>query len=215
MNYMKRPIKKNDRYLILICLSSWLACFCGLLFPPMVIGEKSVADEIISLDVKNEPLGEVLEDISIAASCQFSIDESWEDYPVTAAFENEPLYRGLKKVLRNVNNAVIFGADRTIKITIYGEVTSSSRNIGPSMTTQSFQESLGQSQPFSEATAPQPEVETSEEIGGEDQPQSIAEPASEPNEADAENMEDTEAGSGEAADAETEALEPTTNEDEP
>jgi hypothetical protein len=58
-------------------------------------------------------------------------------------------------------------------------------------------------------------VETSEDIGGEDQPQTIAEPASEPNEADAENMEDTEAGSGEAADAEAEALEPTTNEDEP
>ena len=181
----------------------------------MVIGEKSVADEIISLDVKNEPLGEVLEDISIAASCQFSIDESWEDYPVSAVFESEPLHRGLKKIFRNVNNAVIYGADRTVKIIIYGEVTSSSRDIGHSVTTQSFQESLRQSQPFSEATASQPEVETWEDIGGEDQPQTIAEPASEPNEAGAENMEDTEAGSGEAADAETEALEPTTNEDEP
>ena len=181
----------------------------------MVIGEKSVADEIISLDVKNEPLGEVLEDISIAASCQFSIDESWEDYPVSAVFESEPLHRGLKKIFRNVNNAVIYGADRSVKIIIYGEVSSSSGDIGHSVTTQSFQESLRQSQPFSEATASQPEVETSEDIGGEDQPQTIAEPASEPNEADAENMEDTEAGSGEAADAETEALEPTTNEDEP
>lgn len=211
---MKQSIKKTDQYIILFCVLCWLAFFNGLLFPAKVIGEKSVADEVISLDVKNEPLGEVLEDISIAASCQISIDESWEDYPVTAAFENEPLYRVLKRVLRNVNNAVIFGADRTIKITIYGEVTSSSRNIGHSITTQSFQESLRQSQPFSEATAPQPEVEISEEIGGEDQPQSIAEPASEPNEADAENMEDTEAGSGEVTDAETEVLEPTTNEDE-
>ena len=167
------------------------------------------------MDVKNEPLGEVLEDISIAASCQFSIDESWEDYPVTVAFENEPLYRGLKKIFRNVNNAVIFSADRTIKITIYGEVTSSSGNIGHSVTTQSFQESLRQAQPFSEATAPQPEMETSEDSGGEDQPQTIAEPASDANEADAENMEDTDAGSSEAADAENEALEPTTNEDVP
>jgi hypothetical protein len=73
---MKRPIKKNDRYLILICLSSWLACFYGVLFPPKVVGEKSVADEIISLDVRNEPLGEVLEDISIAANCQFNIDKA-------------------------------------------------------------------------------------------------------------------------------------------
>jgi hypothetical protein len=212
---MKRPIKKVNQYIILICLLCWLACFCGLLFPPMVIGEKSVADEIISLNVKNEPLGEVLEDISIAASCQFSIDESWEDYHVTVAFENEPLYRGLKKIFRNVNNAVIFGADRTIKIIIYGEVTSSNRNIGHSVTTQSFQESPRQSQPFSEATASQPEEETSEDIGSEDQSQTIAEPASGPNEADAENMKDTDAESGEAADTEIEALEPTTNEDEP
>jgi hypothetical protein len=71
---MKRPIKKVDQYISLIFLLCWLACFCGLLFPPMVIGEKSVADEIISLDVRNEPLGEVLEDISIAVNCQFNID---------------------------------------------------------------------------------------------------------------------------------------------
>jgi hypothetical protein len=49
------------------------------------------------LDVRNEPLVEVLEDISIAVNCQFNIDESWQDYPVTAAFYNEPLHRGLKK----------------------------------------------------------------------------------------------------------------------
>ncbi len=212
---MKRPIKKVDQYIILIFLLCWLVCFCELLFPPIVIGEKSVADEIISLDVKNEPLGEVLEDISIAASCQFSIDESWEDYPVSAVFENEPLHRGLKKIFRNVNNAVIYGADRSVKIIIYGEVSSSSGDIGHSVTTQSFQESFHQAQPFSEATASQPEVETSEDSGGEDNPQSIAEPASDLNEADAESMEDTDAGSGEAVDAETEALEPTTNEEVP
>ena len=58
-------------------------------------------------------------------------------------------------------------------------------------------------------------METSEDSGGEDNPQSIAEPASDLNEADAESMEDTDAGSGEAVDAETEALEPTTNEEVP
>ena len=186
----------------------------------MVVGEKSVADEIISLDVRNEPLGEVLEDISIAISCKFSIDESWQDYPVTAAFYNEPLYRGLKTIFRNVNNAVIYGADRTIKIIIYGEVTPPGRDIGHSATTQSSQESLHQSQPFSDATAPQPEVEDSEDSRGdgessEDQPETTVEPDSEPNEAGAENVEPTAAGLSGAAEAETEALGPAPNEDVP
>jgi hypothetical protein len=217
---MKRPIKKNDRYLILICLSSWLACFYGVLFPPMVVGEKSVADEIISLDVRNEPLVEVLEDISIAVNCQFNIDESWQDYPVTAAFYNEPLHRGLKKIFRNVNNAVIYNADRTIKIIIYGEVTSFGRDIGHSATTNPSQESLHQSQQFSDATASQPEVEDSEDSGGdgeddETEPEPTVETASEPNEVRAENVEATEAGLIEAAEAKTDVLEPATNEDVP
>ncbi|MGD8948257.1 MAG: hypothetical protein PVF14_16650 [Desulfobacterales bacterium] len=186
----------------------------------MVVGEKSVADEIISLDVRNEPLVEVLEDISIAVNCQFNIDESWQDYPVTAAFYNEPLHRGLKKIFRNVNNAVIYNADRTIKIIIYGEVTSFGRDIGHSATTNPSQESLHQSQPFSDATASQPEVEDSEDSGGdgeddETEPEPTVETASEPNEVRAENVEATEAGLIEAAEAKTDVLEPATNEDVP
>mgnify|MGYP000364423064 CR=1 FL=1 len=43
------------------------------------LSETSVADEIISLDATDQPLGEVLKSISNAADCQFRIDENWED----------------------------------------------------------------------------------------------------------------------------------------
>jgi hypothetical protein len=216
---MKRPISKIDQEIILICYLWCLVCFYGLSFPAVAVGEKSVADEIISLDVRNEPLGEVLEDISIAVNCKFSINESWQDYPVTAAFYNEPLYRGLKKIFRNVNNAVIYGADRNIKIIIYGEIASPGRDTGPSATTQSSQESSHQSQPFSDATAPQPEIEDPGDSGGdeessEDQPETTGEPDTEPDETGAENVKPPGAGLSGAAEAETDAIEPAPNEDE-
>ena len=136
-------------------------------------------------------MGEVLENISIAAGCQFSIDESWEDYPITASFDNEPLYRGLKLILRNINNAVIYGAERTIRIIIYDEGTPSGKAIGHSVTIKSSQEPNQQPQPSGEATAPQPEVEVSEDSGNaenvEEQPEETAESASESNEAGAED----------------------------
>ena len=213
---MKRPITNIDQYRILIYSLCCLAGFCGLLFPSTVVGENSVADEIISLNVTDQSLGEVLENISISLNCQFSIDESWEDYPVTASFDNEPLYKGLKRIFRNINNAVIYGEDRTIRIIIYDDGTPSGKGIGPSVTIGSSQDLLEQSQPFSDATAPQPEVEASEDGGheesSEDLPEETTEPPSEANEAGAETIQGTEEGSGEPPAAKTAALESTQKE---
>jgi hypothetical protein len=185
------------------CLLFGLAGFFGFFIPTLAICDNSVADEIISLDETDRPLGEVLEKISIAADCQFRIDESWKDYPITASFDNEPLHRGLKLIFRNMNNAVIYGADRTIKIIIYDEGTPSGRGIGHSVTIKSSQEPIQQSQPFSEATAPQPEVEFSEDIGDaenvEQPPEEIAESDPDSNEAGAEDTEANEEESSEAA----------------
>jgi hypothetical protein len=157
------------------------------------ISENSVADEIISLNAAGQPLGEVLKNISTAANCRFSIDGSWEDYPITAAFDNEPLHRGLKLIFRNINNAVIYGEDRTIKIIIYDQSPDADIATGHSITIKASQESIRQSQPFSEATAPQPEVEISEEDSGPESDMKESEDATEPGvetaEADSDNPE--------------------------
>lgn len=197
---MKRLITNIDQCIVPACLLCWLAFFCGLLLPSTAVGKNSVADEIISLDVADQPLGEVLEDISIAASCQFSVDESWEDYPITVSFNNQPLYKGLKLIFRNINNAVIYGADRTVRINIYDEISPSGKAIKNSIKIKISQEPIQQAQPFSEATAPQPEVEVSEA-----------------NEAGPENMESPGEESGEetATEDTSAALEPIEHENSP
>ena len=209
---MKHLIRNVDQHYRVACLLFWLATLWGFFIPTPAICDNSVADEIISLNATNQPLGEVLENISITASCQFSIDESWEDYPITASFDNEPLHRGLKRVFRNINNAIIYGADRTIRIIIYDEATPSGKAIRHSATIKSSQEPILQPQPSSEATAPQAELGISEDSSDAetiDQPTENAEDStSEADETDVENTEPKEEESGEAAAEEkTDALE--------
>lgn len=143
-------MNRYARNILLFCLVG----LCGFFLPATAISGNSVADEIISLDVEDLPLGEVLEIISSAANCQFVYDMNWDDYPVTAIFEEEPLYRGLKLVLRNINNAVIYGANRTIRIIIYDEATASDTARGHSDSIQSSPKTLRQPPTFGEAAAP-------------------------------------------------------------
>ena len=199
---MKQLIKHVVSQFRITCLLFWLAGVWGLFIPTPAICDRSVADEIISLNVTNRPLGEILENISIAADCQFSFDESWEYYPITASFNKKPLHRGLKLIFRNINNAVIYGADRTVKIIIYDEATISGKAIRHSATTESSQEPVQKIQPFSEATAPQPELPDPEDSSDaeniEQTPEESGEPASDSDVADAENTESKEEESGEA-----------------
>jgi hypothetical protein len=160
---MKPYANSFEPYRKTTLLLFWLACFCGLIFPAPAVGEKSVADEIISLDVADKPLGEVLDNISDVAGCRFKIDAVWEDYPITASFKNEPLYRVLKRIFRDFNNAVIYGSDRTIKIIIYDEGTPAGKKGGYSVAIKPSEAAVPQAQPYGEATAPQSEVQVTEE----------------------------------------------------
>jgi hypothetical protein len=75
--------------------------------------------ELISMTIEDEPLGDVLKKISMATGYEFSLDDSWQSYRVTASLEKVSLHKGLKRILRNLDNAIIYGSDRKIKIIIY------------------------------------------------------------------------------------------------
>ncbi|CAB1084101.1 hypothetical protein D1AOALGA4SA_11634 [Olavius algarvensis Delta 1 endosymbiont] len=202
---MKYLGKYKVRALEFACLLFWTAGIIGFITPINAFSDNSVADEIISLNVTDQPLGEVLEDISIAANCQFSINESWEDHPVTVSFESEPLYRGLKLILRDINNAIIYGENRIVRIIIYDEGSpSESATVLPD-STKSPQDHIQQRPIFNDVTAPQPEVEISEDsLDTEEGAQQLEEPAqtdAELNENDADNNLPFE---GESADASSE-----------
>ena len=142
---------------------SFLICLGVMFVPSSVSCQDSVADAIISLDVKAKPLGEVLEDISAAIDCQFSIDGKWEDYPITSSFQNKPLHKALKLIFRNLNNAVIYGSERTVKIVIFNENAPSAKGPGNSANVRPSRESVPSVSPSQEATAPQPEVQLSDD----------------------------------------------------
>jgi hypothetical protein len=200
---MKHSATQIKQALAVSGLLFWVAGLFGFFMPGQAISDNSVADEIISLNVTDRPLGEVLENLSIAANCQVIFDESWEDYPITATFDNEPLYMGLKLILRNINNAVIYGADHTIRIIIYDESEPSGKAIGHPVKIQSSHVAIQQHLPLNEATEPQTEVEFSEESGNteyfEQRPGENAESAPDENETNSENTEAHEEESGEVA----------------
>lgn len=99
--------------------------------------ETHTADELITLTVKDEPLGEVLKKISMATGYEISVDTSWQSFRVTASLEAVSLHKGLKQILRNLNNVIIYGSSREIKIIIYDKTTSEGVSSAPS-TDRSF-----------------------------------------------------------------------------
>lgn len=141
MNRFFRNLHQQDA--VFFILFNLICCY-GLSMPLPANCENSIAEELISLDIKNKPLGEVLEDISAETGYQFSIDESWNKFPVTASIKNEPLHRGLQRILRNLNNAVIYGSDGTIKIKIYEREKSSGNPAGRSIVNRSNDETINQ-----------------------------------------------------------------------
>ena len=158
---MKLQIRYRVRRIIATICSMGVVC-CGQLFVPASgVCRNSVADEIISLNVIAQPLGEVLKTVSSAIDCRFSIDGSWEDYPVTASFQNKPLHAALKSLLRKVNNAIIYDSERHVKILIYD--TSAEKNGGRPVfigASEGRQPSFSSAQ---EAITPEPEAQMPEE----------------------------------------------------
>jgi hypothetical protein len=201
---MKRYNRIRAQRFAAVGLLSFLACLGGVLVPSAVVCQNSVADEIISLNVTAQSLGEVLENISAATGCRFSIDSSWEDYPVTASFQNKPLQKALKIILHNLNNAVIYGSERTVKILIYDESASSEKAGRHSVVIGSSAESVPSVSPDQEATAPQPEVPMPEDSSppeAEQSPDENTESVSEGRQAGDGNQEVREEGAARNADS--------------
>jgi len=94
--------------------------------------ETHTADELISLTVKDEPLGDVFKKISMATGYEISLDTKWQSYRVTASLEAVSLHKGLKQILRNLNSVIIYGSSRTIQIIIYDKTAPEGVSSGPS-----------------------------------------------------------------------------------
>ena len=100
-------------------ISSWAA------------NETGAGDELISMTVKDEPLGDVLYKVAIATGYDISLDNKWQNYRVTASLEKVSLHKGLKRILRNLNSIIIYVSSKKIKIIIYDKTASGEASYTP------------------------------------------------------------------------------------
>lgn len=132
-------------------------------------------DELISLNSQNEPLKVALERISTATGYEFDVDDRWQGYPVTASLEAVSLHRGLKSILKNTNNVIVYGPGRKIKITIYDKTKPGKISDRPSKD-RSFDRSPEPRRRADRAVMEKEDRERNREIPSERDDESVEEP---------------------------------------
>jgi hypothetical protein len=110
-----------------------LAFFILCAAPTAVVAdEKPREDQLITMDVKNKPLGKVLEELQISTGISFSLNIEWKDIPVSVTLSRTPIDKGLKRILNNYNSVVIYNRkENSIQIRILGKVEPSAASKAP------------------------------------------------------------------------------------
>jgi hypothetical protein len=91
--------------------------FC--LLPAAAPAQTRAPEPVVSLSVKDKPLGEVLAEITRTTGTDFVVEPAWQAIKVTAYAENAPLSVALKRVLSGLNHAIVYLPQNRIKILIY------------------------------------------------------------------------------------------------
>ena len=98
-----------------ICLLAGILIFC------IGADAKSTSDEVKFLQVQNKPLSQVLQQLSQISGYTFTYDAEWADLNITVRVKSLSLEKTLRKILANMNFAIVYQADDNIKIRIYGK----------------------------------------------------------------------------------------------
>jgi len=124
------------------------------------LAQTSVDGPMINLTVENQPLGDVLGEITRETGYRFNLSQEWLDFPVSAAIDDLPLEQGLNRLLRNLNHTVVWEADQTVSIMVYGKVKPGS-NDGSAVSFAS------PPRPVPPEPEPEPEIEEAPEAESE------------------------------------------------
>jgi len=105
----------------ILCLIVCLFPFWGsvTIYPAMALDDPS--EPLVSLTAKDEPLGDVLDTLARETGYQFNLNRKWKDHPVSATINRLPLEQGLKRLLRSLNHSIIWEADKTVTIMVFGK----------------------------------------------------------------------------------------------
>ena len=152
-------------YAFALILSLW----CFGVNNTQTLGAEAQDEPHISLEVKNQPLGDVLKKISLETGFEFKLNNRWRIYPVNVTMENIPLHRGLKLILNGLNHAIIYESGKSIKIEIYGKVEPGKTDSSPIQPFSSqIQDDQRQPIPFPESSAEETENLERAEDGSEE-----------------------------------------------
>jgi type II secretory pathway component GspD/PulD (secretin) len=149
-------IKTFIRLQNIYCFGFWFTILFLVLIFYDIAQTKSEFSELISLNTNNEPLAEVLDNVSQATGYEFIIDESWDDLPITVKFDAIPLDQALKRILAKVNHAIVYNSDRKVLIRIYEEESNLSGQNGASRLNRNPQEPDYHSPQLETSTSPNP-----------------------------------------------------------
>lgn len=149
-------------------------CFCiGIFAMHPVIAQGKDPNPRISLTVKDQPLGTVLDSIANDTGYQFNLSREWEDHPVSATINDMPLDQGLKRLLRSLNHAIVWEANKTVTIKVYGKAEPGKQGaISFSAPPQTYQEEAQPEPEPGEGGSESVESGTAGQEGGQEEVQS-------------------------------------------
>ena len=96
-------------------------------FINQVRGQELTEEPNISIEIQDQPLGEVLDIISQDTGYTFNVSSQWKDYSVNASIQSMPLNKGLNRILAGLNHVIIYESEKIINILVYGKANPGGR----------------------------------------------------------------------------------------
>ena len=122
-NYLFLNVFKNYKILFFVFL------FLGFLLQPAIMTHYSWGATIshkipvFSLNIKDEPLKNVIKKISEATGYQITIDDKWSDLLITASLRDVSIYESMKRIFKHLNHVIIVNdKEKKLSVIIYDSI---------------------------------------------------------------------------------------------
>jgi hypothetical protein len=112
-------LNRYRHYLIIMMMLLFLTAEGN--FINQVRGQELTEEPNISIEIQDQPLGEVLDIISQDTGYTFNVSRQWKDYSVNASIQSMPLNKGLNRILAGLNHVIIYESEKIVNILVYGK----------------------------------------------------------------------------------------------
>lgn len=118
-------LNRYRHYLIIMMMLLFLTAEGN--FINQVRGQELTEEPNISIEIQDQPLGEVLDIISQDTGYTFNVSRQWKDYSVNASIQSMPLNKGLNRILAGLNHVIIYESEKIVNILVYGKANPGER----------------------------------------------------------------------------------------